>query len=191
MSARGEASGRRVALVTGGGARIGLAICQRLAADGYAVAIHSRRETDESREALDSITKLGGIGTNLVGDLAISSTVRSLVPSVTERLGPVTLLVNNASSFRSDDVTTLDEAVWDDHFAINLRAPSFLMCDMAKHLPSGLHTGEVRAMDGYSDVCPSVGSAYPGQRHRSGTHPSECKTDSRRFRKAIGQRAVR
>jgi NAD(P)-dependent dehydrogenase (short-subunit alcohol dehydrogenase family) len=135
MSGASEGSHRKVALVTGGVARIGRAICERLAADGYAVAVHVRQETPDCREAMRSIADGGGLVTIVDGDLATLSAVETLLPRVCARFGPVTLLVNNASRFYPDEVNSLTEESWNAHFAVNLRAPAFLMRDLARHLP--------------------------------------------------------
>jgi NAD(P)-dependent dehydrogenase (short-subunit alcohol dehydrogenase family) len=124
-----------VALVTGGGVRIGRAIVDRLASDGYAVAVHSRACSVEAREAVDRIVASGGRAVAVDGDLADPSALGTILPRVRDRLGPVTLLVNNASAFERDDVDTLDERLWDLHLDVNLRAPVFLTRDMARLLP--------------------------------------------------------
>lgn len=51
------------------------------------------------------------------------------------QLGPVGVLVNNASLFARDEIEDLIPAVWDNHFAVNLRAPVFLSRSFARQLP--------------------------------------------------------
>ncbi|MDF2972413.1 MAG: short chain dehydrogenase [Microvirga sp.] len=127
---------KKVALVTGGAQRIGLRIVERLAAEGYAVAIHCRRSADEAERSADRIRRSGGEAAVVQGDLADAATVERLVPEAVRALGPLTLLVNNASEFEPDEVETLTQERWDRHLAVNLRAPAFLARDFAHQLPA-------------------------------------------------------
>jgi NAD(P)-dependent dehydrogenase (short-subunit alcohol dehydrogenase family) len=52
-------------------------------------------------------------------------------------LGPVTLLVNNASLFEADAACAFDARLFDQHMAVNLRAPLQLASDFAAQLPEG------------------------------------------------------
>jgi NAD(P)-dependent dehydrogenase (short-subunit alcohol dehydrogenase family) len=127
---------KNVALVTGGARRIGRCLVERLAREGYAVAIHCHRSTQAAEEIAAAIRSTGGEAAVVQADLADASAVGGLVDSAARALGPVTLLVNNASEFQPDEVQTLSQERWDHHFAVNLRAPSFLARDFARQLPS-------------------------------------------------------
>src|SRR5207237_6986850 len=59
-----------------------------------------------------------------------------LLPRAVAVLGPIGCLVNNASIFENDTVTTTSRDSWDRHLAINLRAPFVLMQSFARHLPA-------------------------------------------------------
>jgi NAD(P)-dependent dehydrogenase (short-subunit alcohol dehydrogenase family) len=124
------------ALVTGGAQRIGHRIVERLAAEGYAVAIHCRRSTDEAERMAAQIREAGGRAIVVQADLADGEAVGRLVQEAVRALGPLTLLVNNASEFEPDEVETLSQERWDRHFAVNLRAPAFLARDFAHQLPA-------------------------------------------------------
>jgi NAD(P)-dependent dehydrogenase (short-subunit alcohol dehydrogenase family) len=125
----------RVALVTGGAKRIGRSIVERLAREGYAVAIHCRRSLAEAEGLADMVTGAGGSAAVVAADLSDAQAVRTIVPRAAAALGPVTLLVNNASEFEDDTVETLTEEGWDRHFAVNLRTPVFLAADFARQAP--------------------------------------------------------
>lgn len=127
----------QVALVTGGAKRIGRSIVDRLAAEGYAVAIHCRRSVHEAETAAERIRARGGRVALLRADLADQAEVDGLVEAAERQLGPVTLLVNSASEFEPDEAGTLSKERWDRHFAVNLRAPVFLAQDVARRLPEG------------------------------------------------------
>jgi NAD(P)-dependent dehydrogenase (short-subunit alcohol dehydrogenase family) len=125
------------ALVTGGSKRIGAAIAADLAAHGFAVAIHCNGSRTEADALAQTIKSAGGDAVVFEADLTIQSQVRRLLPAVSAKLGPVSLLVNNASVFDEDAADALDEAVFDRHFNLHVKAPSFLAQDFAAQLPEG------------------------------------------------------
>jgi NAD(P)-dependent dehydrogenase (short-subunit alcohol dehydrogenase family) len=136
-----------VALVTGGAKRIGAAIVERLAEAGFAVAIHCSQSVAEA-EALAARVKAQGAKACIVtADLGDPAAVEGIIPTVEAVLGPVTLLVNNASSFLLDDIRNLDVARWNRQFSVNLRAPSVLAGAMANRLPAGVPGAIVNIID--------------------------------------------
>lgn len=138
----------KAVLVTGGAKRIGRSIVERLAREGYAVAVHCRRSTDVADEMAGRIAASGGKAAVVRGDLADASAVDRLVEDAAKGLGcPLTLLVNNASEFEPDEVETLTQERWDRHFAVNLRAPAFLARDFARQLPADAHGSIVNIVD--------------------------------------------
>ncbi|PZN97440.1 MAG: short chain dehydrogenase [Hyphomicrobiales bacterium] len=136
-----------VALVTGGARRIGRAIVERLAEAGYAVAIHCGSARTEAEDLAREIGTRGGRATVVTADLANPTDVDSLMPAAEAALGPVTLLVNNASSFMVDDVRAIDVPTWNRQFSINLRAPSVLAGALANRLPEGRRGAIVNIID--------------------------------------------
>jgi NAD(P)-dependent dehydrogenase (short-subunit alcohol dehydrogenase family) len=128
---------KQAALVTGGARRIGRAIVKRLAAEGYAVAIHCHRSRDEAEALADTLRQAGGRAAVVQGDLALAADVARLVPEAAAALGPLTLLVNNASEFEPDAMGELTPERFDRHMAVNLRAPVFLAQDFAAQAPPG------------------------------------------------------
>jgi NAD(P)-dependent dehydrogenase (short-subunit alcohol dehydrogenase family) len=136
-----------VALVTGGAKRIGRAIALRLAQEGYAVAIHCRRSRDEADDVKALIENGGGRAAIVEADLADQAAVSGLIDKAGAALGPVTLLVNNASLFEPDEVQSLDADLWERHFSTNLRAPAFLVRDFARQLPDGRDGAVVNIID--------------------------------------------
>ena len=130
-----EATG--VALVTGGAKRIGKAIVQDLAAHGFAVAIHANRSGDEADALAARIKGEGGRAAVVAADLTDMDAVGDLVGRAEAALGPVTLLVNNASLFVDDSVEDFDWVAWDRHFAIHVKTPALLAQNFARALPQG------------------------------------------------------
>lgn len=137
----------KTALVTGGAQRIGRRIVERLAQEGYGVAIHCRRSADEAEAMAARIRAAGGRAVVVQADLADGDAVERLVPEAVQALGPLSLLVNNASEFEPDEVETLSQERWDRHFAVNLRAPAFLARDFAHQLSAGGHGSIINIVD--------------------------------------------
>src|SRR4029450_5846575 len=98
----------KTALVTGGAKRIGGAIAQDLAADGFAVAIHCNRSVEEGAALAEEIALAGGKAIVVAADLTDMHQVETLVDRVTAELGPLGLVVNSASIFRDDTPEDLD-----------------------------------------------------------------------------------
>ncbi len=138
----------KCALVTGGAKRIGRTIIERLAREGYAVAIHCRRSSEAAEEMASRIQAGGGKAVIVKADLADASAVDRIIDDAVQALGcPLTLLVNNASEFEPDEVETLTTERWDRHFAVNLRAPAFLARDFARQLPPDREGSIVNIID--------------------------------------------
>jgi NAD(P)-dependent dehydrogenase (short-subunit alcohol dehydrogenase family) len=135
------------ALVTGGAKRIGRSIALRLAQEGYAVAIHCRGSREDAEEVKAHIARGGGRAAVVEADLADMAAVSGLIGQAASALGPLTLLVNNAALFEPDEVQSLDPALWERHFAVNLRAPSFLARDFARQVPDGRDGAIVNIID--------------------------------------------
>jgi NAD(P)-dependent dehydrogenase (short-subunit alcohol dehydrogenase family) len=125
----------KAALVTGGGRRIGRAIARMLGRDGWAVAVHYRDSGAEAEAAAQEIIAAGGRAVALAADLGREAEVETLLPRAVEALGPLGLLVNNASVFENDTALGVTRESWDRHLETNLRAPFVLMQHFARALP--------------------------------------------------------
>jgi NAD(P)-dependent dehydrogenase (short-subunit alcohol dehydrogenase family) len=136
-----------VALVTGGARRIGRAIVEDLAANGWALAIHYNRSREDAERLAAGIRKSGGRATLVNGDFADFECLKRIVDQAAEALGPPTLLVNNASIFEKDGVGALDRGLWERQMTINLAAPVFLAEAFAARLPDGVEGNVVNLLD--------------------------------------------
>ncbi len=125
----------RAALVTGAARRIGRALAEALAADGWAVGIHHRASVDEATAVVDAITAAGGRAVALRADLADEDAVQRLVAQAAEALGPIGCLVNNAAIFERDAIGDATRESWDRHMEVNFRAPFVLTQAFAASLP--------------------------------------------------------
>jgi NAD(P)-dependent dehydrogenase (short-subunit alcohol dehydrogenase family) len=126
----------KAALVTGGGQRIGRASCRALADAGYAVAVHHRHSHAEAEATAAAIRDTGGKAITIAADLADEDQVAALLQRAAEALGPIGVLVNNASIFEGDTIDTATRESWDAHMAVNLRAPFVLTQEFAQLLPN-------------------------------------------------------
>ncbi|MET7466018.1 SDR family oxidoreductase [Nonomuraea sp. NPDC005501] len=133
----------KVALVTGGGRGIGRAIAERLGRDGAVVAVAYARDTASAEEVVTRIRKDGGQAFAIRAELgrhgdaaelwaAFDAGVRPLVPG-----GGVDVIVNNAAIGRSTDLANLTEEGFDEVFAVNVRAPFFIVKEGLGRLRDG------------------------------------------------------
>ncbi|MGO9673251.1 MAG: SDR family oxidoreductase [Methylocella sp.] len=126
------------ALVTGGGRRIGLRISERLASAGYAVVVHcSPSSRGEAEHAAARIEAGGARAAVLSLDLSDAAATGGLIARAVALIGPLTLLVNNASVFEEDSALDFDVESFDRHVGVNLRAPVLLARDFVRQAPAG------------------------------------------------------
>jgi NAD(P)-dependent dehydrogenase (short-subunit alcohol dehydrogenase family) len=132
MSAR---LANKTALVTGATSNIGRAIATTFAAEGANVAV-SGRSLSRGDEVVQEITRAGGharfVAAHLNGS-AIAS--RKLANEATEALGGgIDILVNSAGIFPGSTTPTVDEAMFDEVYAVNVKAPFFLTAAIAPEM---------------------------------------------------------
>ncbi|HEX8767299.1 MAG TPA: 3-oxoacyl-ACP reductase FabG [Jatrophihabitans sp.] len=116
---------QRVAIVTGAARGIGAATAQRLAQDGFAVAVV---DLDESATAatVQAIEAAGGRALGVGADVGDADQVQAAVERVAAELGPPVVLVNNAGVTRDNLLFKMTDADWDLVMHVHLRG-SFLM----------------------------------------------------------------
>ena len=123
----------KTALVTGAGARLGRAMALYLGARGYDVAVHYNTSSKGADEVVAALNAAGQRGVAVQADLLNEDETQSLFSRAAEALGgPITCLINNASIFEYDTITTATAESWDRHIGSNLRAPFILTQAMAK-----------------------------------------------------------
>ncbi len=122
------------ALITGGAIRVGAAMARALAADGWHAAIHYHGSGKEAEALLAQIQADGGHGHLVRADLRDADAVAGLIAAAGRSAPPLGCLINNASLFENDAALNMTQDNWDDHQAVNLRAPVFLARDFARNL---------------------------------------------------------
>jgi NAD(P)-dependent dehydrogenase (short-subunit alcohol dehydrogenase family) len=128
----------RWVLVTGGARRIGRAIALELAAHGWDIIVHYHRSADEAQKVAEAVQELGRDACLAEIDLADARLAENLIPSLTEEIGMIDALVNNASLFEPDATDTDGTR----HWAVNADAPRLLSRAFRDHLPPG-ETGNI------------------------------------------------
>ncbi|NOX95277.1 MAG: SDR family oxidoreductase [Alphaproteobacteria bacterium] len=119
------------ALVTGAGKRIGRALALSLCDAGHDVVVHYNTSKAEADEVVSMIVAKGCKAVALQADLSHEKETAALIGNAAKALGPLSLLVNSASVFEHDDITSLTRESWDRHIETNLRAPLKLSQDFA------------------------------------------------------------
>jgi NAD(P)-dependent dehydrogenase (short-subunit alcohol dehydrogenase family) len=137
----------RTALVTGAARRIGRALSLALAQDGYAVALHCHNSRADADAVAAEITAQGGRAVVLMADLTREAEVVSLAERAAQALGPLGVLINNASLFERDEALTVTRESWDAHLETNLRAPFVLAQALAHGLPRDAEGAIVNLVD--------------------------------------------
>jgi NAD(P)-dependent dehydrogenase (short-subunit alcohol dehydrogenase family) len=123
------------ALVTGAGKRLGRAMALYLAKRGHDVAVHYASSAADAEAVADEIRAMGRKAVSLQADLLVEAETEGLIPAATAALGPLTVLVNNASIFEYDSIATATRQSWDRHIESNLRAPYVLTQAFARQCP--------------------------------------------------------
>ena len=109
----------RTAIVTGGASGIGLAISQRLSADGHAVAIFDR-DGEAAEGAAAAIVATGARAIGLAVDVTSREQIDAGVVAVRQQLGVPTVLVNSAGLDGFDPFLKITAEKWSRIIAVNL-----------------------------------------------------------------------
>ncbi len=153
----------QVALVTGGGRRIGRAIALALARAGAIVAVNYNRSKAEARATTLEISKLGVETIALRADVSRPAQVRAMFRAVEKRFGRLDVLVNNAAIFFPARWDRLTENDWDRILSVNLKGTFFCAQAAARimqrqkcgHIINISSLGGIRAWPDYMHYCAS------------------------------------
>ncbi|MCX8508601.1 MAG: SDR family NAD(P)-dependent oxidoreductase, partial [Rhodobacteraceae bacterium] len=133
----------RAALVTGAARRLGREMALYLARRGHDVAIHYSGAQAEAEATAADARAHGVKAVALQADLLDEAQTETLVARAADALGgPLTVLVNNASTFDYDNIRSASRASWDRNLGSNLRAPFVLTQTFAARMPEALRGPE-------------------------------------------------
>lgn len=124
----------RVALVTGGGIRVGRALALALGTRGATVAVHYHGSGAEAATAVAAIEAGGGEAAAFQADLTGRHAPEALVGEVLSRFGRLDILVNSAAIMERTPFGETTPEAWDRIIALNLRAPYLLTQAAGPHL---------------------------------------------------------
>jgi len=128
---------RPVAIVTGAARGIGAAIAERLAKDGFAVAINYASSAGAADALVAKIEAEGGRAIAVRADIAKPADVRALFDTTAARLGTPNVLVNNAGIMKTATIAGFADAVYDETFDTNVRGTLNTMREAAEKLADG------------------------------------------------------
>ena len=121
-------SKNKVALVTGSAKRIGKQTALTLHQQGYDIVIHCNNSTADAQTFMTELNAIReNSATYVQANLNNHDEVIELASSALKAFGRLDVLVNNASTFYPTEVNEVDQNIWDDLFASNLKAPFFLV----------------------------------------------------------------
>lgn len=116
-----------VAVVTGGTQGLGLAVARRLAAEGAQAIVVCGRNAQRGAQAEAELAGLGVHCRYVQADMAQVEDCYRVVDAALESYGRVNVLVNSAASTGRGGLLDTTLAIWDEHMAVNLRAPFLTM----------------------------------------------------------------
>ncbi|EIF31788.1 dehydrogenase of unknown specificity [Burkholderia sp. Ch1-1] len=128
---------QQVAIVTGASRGIGAAVAQRLANDGFAVAINYASSSTEADALVAKLTAAGAKAVAVKADVSSANDVRRLFEITEQQLGKVDVLVNNAGVLKTTPLADTSDALYDQTFDINVRGTFNTLREAAARMNDG------------------------------------------------------
>ncbi|MFQ5589253.1 MAG: SDR family oxidoreductase [Nitrospiria bacterium] len=128
---------QKTAMITGGAKRLGYHMALLLAGDGFDIALHCNTSLKEAETTRHAIETRGRRCLLLPGDLTDAAIYDTLIDTACEKLGPLSVLINNASVFEKSDFARVSPADFDQNIQLHLKAPFFLSQAFAKQCEKG------------------------------------------------------
>lgn len=155
----------KIAVVTGGTQGLGAAIANQLAGSGAAGIVTCGRNVEKGHAVAKAITTRTGVPVHFVSaDLAKVADCRLVIATADELFGRVDILVNAAGLTDRGNLLNTSEELFDQMFAVNTKAPFFLMQDTAKIMireaveGTMVNIGSASAMAGQPFIAPYCAS---------------------------------
>ena len=130
-------SARRSAIITGASHGIGAAVAERLAADGLAVIIDYTSDERIAQSLVSKIEAAGGVASALKADVSDPAAVAALFGAAEQAYGGVDVLVNNAGIMKLSPIAQTEDAVFDQHIAVNLKGVFNCLREAGKRMRDG------------------------------------------------------
>jgi NAD(P)-dependent dehydrogenase (short-subunit alcohol dehydrogenase family) len=144
------------ALVTGATSGIGREIALELARRGATVVVHGR-SAERGAKVVQDIENAGGKARFVAADLTDADDVRRLAAEA----GPVDVLINNAGIYKFGETASTDDAIFDEHVNVNLRAPYILVQKLVPGMAARGH-GTVVNLSTVAASIPASGAGIYG-----------------------------
>lgn len=128
---------RKAAIVTGASHGIGAAVAERLARDGFSVAVNYSGSEQPARELAEKITAAGGAATAIRADVSDPAAVAALFDETERAFGGVDALVNNAGIMKPAPIAESDDDLFDSHVAVNLKGVFNCLREGARRVREG------------------------------------------------------
>ena len=127
----------RVAIVTGASRGIGAAVAQRLAQDGFAVAVNYASSSAQADALVAELMAGGAKAIAVKADVSKADDVRRMFETAEQQLGKVDVLVNNAGVLKTVPLADTSDALYDQTFDINVRGTFNTLREAATRMNSG------------------------------------------------------
>ncbi|CAB3778181.1 SDR family oxidoreductase [Paraburkholderia fynbosensis] len=127
----------QVAIVTGASRGIGAAVAQRLAKDGFAVAINYASSSAEADALVTELTAAGAKAIAVQADVSNADDVRRMFEVAEQQLGKVDVLINNAGVLKPVPLADTSDALYDQTFDINVRGTFNTLREAAARMNDG------------------------------------------------------
>ncbi len=110
-------------LITGAAKRLGAEFAKRFAKDGAHVVVHYNSSATDAEALQKTIREDGGTCEIVQGGLTSRADVEQIFAKARAAVGPISVLINNASTFVNDDIENITEEHFDLNMMVNLKAP--------------------------------------------------------------------
>ena len=142
---------RKIALVTGGSAGIGLGIAKRFAAEGARVFITGRRQSELDK----AVAEIGGSATAVQGDISNLDDLDRIYATIEHKAGRIDVLAVNAGYYEFGSFGEITEAHFDKTFNTNVRGLLFAVQKALPLLAEGasvILTGSIASIKGFPSL---------------------------------------
>ncbi len=127
----------KVAIVTGASRGIGAAVAERLADDGFTVVVNYAGDSKSAEALVRKIEAKRGHALTAKADVSDPNAVRGMFDAAEAAFGGVDVLVNNAGIMKLARIADSDDAMFDQHLAVNLKGTFNTLREAAKRLRDG------------------------------------------------------